>query len=52
MLSNPGNAVVLRPAVRLTAGAQSVEAAADRIVQAFLALLGEKRGGTALCATG
>ena len=26
--------------------------AADRIVQAFLALLGEKRGGTALCATG
>src|SRR2546426_9349704 len=26
--------------------------AADRIVQAFLALLGEKRGATALCATG
>src|SRR5437016_13266233 len=26
--------------------------AADRIVRAFLALLGEKRGATALCATG
>jgi GntP family gluconate:H+ symporter len=34
-------------------GAAMLESgAADRIVQAFLALLGERRGATALCATG
>ncbi len=36
----------------ITGKAMMDSGAADRIVQAFLALLGEKRGATALCATG